>query len=182
MEINNVNDLSKIMQPVLVGLVDQLANRVYETLNFFLQSYYDSYNPVSYRRQYDFLRSAIKVKGRMSRGKAVAYVYIDTESMSNYYNATGYQVATWANEGLHGGLNVGTSPHVWDETLTIYNYVLYMEIVEVNQEIAKKAAQIRAEYKGFKAMDAIQLAVACLTKCDLFLTNDKQLRQFKCCG
>ena len=49
-----------------------------------------------------------------------------------------------------------------------------MEIVEVNQEIAKKAAQIRAEY-----MDAIQLAVACLTKCDLFLTNDKQLRQFK---
>lgn len=73
MEINNVNDLSKIMQPVLVGLVDQLANRVYETLNFFLQSYYDSYNPVSYRRQYDFLRSAIKVKGRMSRGKAVAY-------------------------------------------------------------------------------------------------------------
>lgn len=87
MEINNVNDLSKIMQPVLVGLVDQLANRVYETLNFFLQSYYDSYNPVSYRRQYDFLRSAIKVKGRMSRGKAVAYVYIDTESMSNYYNA-----------------------------------------------------------------------------------------------
>ena len=54
-----------------------------------------------------------------------------------------------------------------------------MEIIEVDQEIAKKAAQIRAEYKGFKAMDAIQLAIACLTKCDLFLTNDKQLRQFK---
>lgn len=54
-----------------------------------------------------------------------------------------------------------------------------MEIVEISQEIAKKAAQIRAEYKGFKAMDALQLAVACLKKCDLFLTNDKQLRQFK---
>lgn len=54
-----------------------------------------------------------------------------------------------------------------------------MEIVEINQEVAKKAAQIRAEYKGFKAMDALQLAVACLSKCDLFLTNDKQLRQFK---
>lgn len=35
-----------------------------------------------------------------------------------------------------------------------------MEIVEINQEIAKKASQIRAEYKGFKAMDALQLAVA----------------------
>lgn len=54
-----------------------------------------------------------------------------------------------------------------------------MEIVEINQEIAQKAAQIRAEYKGFKAMDALQLSGACLSKCDLFLTNDKQLRQFK---
>ena len=54
-----------------------------------------------------------------------------------------------------------------------------MEIVEVNQEIAKKAAQIRAEYKFFKPMDALQLATACITGCDLFLTNDKQLRQFR---
>lgn len=53
------------------------------------------------------------------------------------------------------------------------------EILEINREIAKKAAQIRAEYKGFKAMDALQLAAACLSKCDLFLTNDKQLGQFK---
>jgi len=57
--------------------------------------------------------------------------------------------------------------------------IIDMEIIEINQEIAKKAAQIRAEYKGFKAMDALQLAAACLSKCDLFLTNDKQLRQFK---
>ncbi len=54
-----------------------------------------------------------------------------------------------------------------------------MEVVEINKEIAQKAAQIRAEYKSFKAMDALQLAVACLSKCDLFLTNDKQLKQFK---
>lgn len=54
-----------------------------------------------------------------------------------------------------------------------------MEIVEINQEIARKAAQIRAEYTGFKAMDSLQLAAAYLSKCDLFLTNDKQLRQFK---
>lgn len=54
-----------------------------------------------------------------------------------------------------------------------------MEIVEINQEIAKKAAKIRAEYRGFKAMDSLQLAATCLTGCDLFLTNDKQLRQFQ---
>ena len=55
---------------------------------------------------------------------------------------------------------------------------LGMEIAEVDQEIAKKAAQIRAQYKSFKAMDALQLATACVTGCDLFLTNDKQLKQF----
>lgn len=55
---------------------------------------------------------------------------------------------------------------------------LDMEIAEVDQEIAKKAAQIRAQYKSFKAMDALQLATACVTGCDLFLTNDKQLKQF----
>lgn len=55
---------------------------------------------------------------------------------------------------------------------------LDMEIAEVDQEIAKKAAQIRAQYKSFKAMDTLQLATACVTGCDLFLTNDKQLKQF----
>lgn len=57
--------------------------------------------------------------------------------------------------------------------------VLSFNIVEINREIAEKAAQIRAEYKFFKSMDALQLATACLAGCDLFLTNDKQLRQFK---
>lgn len=54
-----------------------------------------------------------------------------------------------------------------------------IEIKSIDRAIADKAAQIRAEYKGFKSMDALQLATACLSGCDLFLTNDKQLRQFK---
>jgi predicted nucleic acid-binding protein len=54
-----------------------------------------------------------------------------------------------------------------------------MEIIDIDQRIAKKAAKIRAKYKGFKGMDALQLAVSCSLDCDLFLTNDKQLKQFK---
>ena len=54
-----------------------------------------------------------------------------------------------------------------------------IEIKSIDIAIAEKAAQIRAEYRGFKSMDALQLASACLSGCDLFLTNDKQLRQFK---
>lgn len=53
-----------------------------------------------------------------------------------------------------------------------------VEVIGIDDKIADKAAQIRAEYSKFKAMDALQLATACLTECDLFLTNDRQLRQF----
>ncbi len=52
-------------------------------------------------------------------------------------------------------------------------------LYSVDIEIAKKASRIRAEYGNFKAMDALQLASACIKGCDLFLTNDKQLKQFE---
>ena len=116
--VSNMNELQKALMPVMVKMVDKLAERVYETLNYFLQEYYNSYDPKSYRRQYDFLRSAVKVEPKIKGSKVVASVYIDTEYMDNYYNATGYQVASWANQGLHGGLAVGTkTPRVWDDSI-----------------------------------------------------------------
>ena len=54
-----------------------------------------------------------------------------------------------------------------------------IQVKSIDGRIAEKAAQIRAEYPSFKTMDALQLATACIEGCDLFLTNDKQLRQFK---
>ncbi len=116
--IKNMDELAKALQPVMIGMVDELAERVYEILNYFLQEYYNSYNPKSYKRQFDFLRSAVKVKSKVTGNKAVASVYIDTDAMDDYYNATGEQVATWANQGLHGGLDVGSNTlHVWDDTM-----------------------------------------------------------------
>ncbi len=53
-----------------------------------------------------------------------------------------------------------------------------IEILRIDTEIAKAAARIRASYPDFKAMDALQLATAVCNGCDVFLTNDKQLRQF----
>lgn len=116
--ISNMNQLQAALMPNMVKMVDKLAERVYETLNYFLQEYYDSYDPVSYRRIKDFLYSAVKVEPKIKGNKVMASVYIDTESMDNYYNATGEQVAEWANQGLHGGLNTGSNtPHVWDDTM-----------------------------------------------------------------
>ncbi len=64
--------------------------------------------------------------------------------------------------------------NVFFEFLTDCN----VQIHPIDISIAKKAAQIRARYKDFKTMDCLQLATAFLQQCDLFLTNDKQLRQF----
>lgn len=131
--ISNMNELSKALQPVMLGMVDELAERVYETLNYFLQEYYNSYDPKSYRRQYDFLTSAVKVEPKVKGNKVAASVYIDTDSMNNYYNATGKQVAAWANQGLHGGLNTDSNtPHVWDDTMdnTVNNGELLKLAVE----------------------------------------------------
>lgn len=116
--VSNMDELAKVLLPTMQNMVDEMAERVYETLNYFLKEYYNSYDPRSYRRQYDFLRSAVKVDAKAKGNKVVASVYIDTDSMDNYYNATGYQVATWANQGLHGGMDVGNNtPHVWDDTM-----------------------------------------------------------------
>lgn len=121
-----MDDLEKALQPVLLGMVNQLADEVYETLNYFLNDYYTGWTPQSYQRTRDFLYSAVKTDAKIVRGKAVASVYIDYDSMDSYVNATGFQVATWANEGLHGGLSVSHKPHVWNDTMdeTINNGTL----------------------------------------------------------
>ena len=116
--VKNMKELNKALQPVMMGMVDKMAERVEQTLNYFLQEYYDSYDPVYYRRLYDFLHSVIRTEAKVVGNKVVASVYIDTDSMNNYYDATGEQVARWANEGTHGGTSRGNNtPHVWDDTL-----------------------------------------------------------------
>lgn len=141
--INNMKELEKALMPTMKGMVDALAERVYETLNYFLQEYYNSYTPVSYRRQYDFLRSAVKVEPKIVGNKVIASVYIDTDSMDNYKSVTGYQVASWANESLHGGLDVGeNTPRVWDDTIdqTVNNGELLHLAVEY---LKKKGFSVR---------------------------------------
>ena len=130
--IRNMKELQKAMQPVLLKMTDQLAERVYETLNYFLLDYYAGYEPSSYQRTKDFLYSAVKVDAQPYKGGVKASVYIDYESMDDYVNATGFQVATWANQGKHGGLSVKHKPHVWDDTMdqTVNNGTLLKMAIE----------------------------------------------------
>lgn len=130
--VSNMDELTKAMQPVLLKMVDQLADRVYEALNYFLQDYYSGYEPSSYQRTKDFLYSAVKVDAHPYKGGVKASVYIDYDSMNSYVNATGYQVAKWANEGKHGGMEVSHKPRVWDNTLdeTVNNGELLKMAIE----------------------------------------------------
>lgn len=52
------------------------------------------------------------------------------------------------------------------------------ETVPLSRVVMDRATEIRARH-GFKTPDAIHLACAVTTKCDLFLTNDKKLERFK---
>lgn len=69
----------------------------------------------------------------------------------------------------------------WEKITAFYEFVSDCGIVlrNIDRTTAEKAARIRAEYPHFKGMDALQLASACLSGCDVMLTNDNQLKQFQ---
>ena len=137
--IKNMKELNKALQPVMKGMVDKMAERVYETLNYFLLDYYAGYEPSSYQRTKDFLFSAVKIDAQPYKGGVRASVYIDYDSLNSYREVSGYQVAKWSNEGLHGGIEVDHKPHVWDDTMR--------ETVE-NVELLKLAVDY-LKSKGF---------------------------------
>lgn len=136
--VSNMKGLNKALQPVMMGMVDKLAERIYETLNYFLQEYYSGYEPSSYQRTKDLLYSAVKVDAHPYKGGVRASVYIDYDSLNNY-GVSGYQVAKWSNEGTHGGMEVDHKPHVWQDT---------MDMTVNNGELLKLAVEY-LKSKGF---------------------------------
>ena len=53
-----------------------------------------------------------------------------------------------------------------------------IEIVELSRRVLERAAHIRSQY-NIKTPDAIHLGSAIISKCDIFLTNDRRLERFK---
>jgi uncharacterized protein len=51
------------------------------------------------------------------------------------------------------------------------------EVIALSREVIDRATEIRSRY-GFKTPDAIHLAAATVSNCELFLTNDSRLDQF----
>lgn len=52
-------------------------------------------------------------------------------------------------------------------------------LIEISTSIAEKAGRLRGQYSGLRTIDAIQIAAAIEVRADIFITNDKKLKQIK---
>jgi hypothetical protein len=114
-----LKDLENYMLEHCKQLCEFAANELYEAINFFLNEYYSEWTPSYYQRSYDLLHSAFKTEMKKVGNGYQAVVGIDYESLDNYEDATGFEVVSWANEGLHAGIDVGTNTRVWDDAIDI---------------------------------------------------------------
>ncbi len=124
-------------------------------------------------------------------------VFVDTAPIIYYLeNSALYmeQIKEFFEKCLEGNIQIVTSAITIEEYLVFpYNsgkmeladnfkrFIEYMNImvIDIDSNIAEQGAEIRGKYKNFKAMDALQIAAAVVSGCDMFFTNDKQLRQEK---
>ena len=122
-------------------------------------------------------------------------IYFDTTPLIYYLDAVqpnAQKVRSFIASGLVNSSTFITSTITNTEYLVIpfrtqdYDKVIEFEhfkkflklsVVLVDDSISTQAARIRAKYKGIKGMDSLQLATAIVYGCDVFLTNDKQLKQ-----
>lgn len=120
-----------LLNVVCKQVCEYAANEVYSAINYFLAQYYREYTPTSYIRSESFLRSAFKTIAKRSGNRYVAEIGIDYESLDDYENATGYEIVSWSNQGLHGNVDVGTNTRVWDDAMssTIYSGQLLADCI-----------------------------------------------------
>lgn len=69
-----------------------------------------------------------------------------------------------------------------DDEKQIENYRNLLTSLEflkcfINEQVGERAARIKAKYHNIKLGDALQLVASIDCNCDIFLTNDKQLKQ-----
>ena len=111
-----MKELQKFMLEQCRQLCEFAGNELFEAINYFLAQYYNEWEG-DYQRTYDLLHSAFKTEVKKVGNGYQVEVGIDYESLDNYENATGFQVVTWANQALHGSIDVGTNTHVWDDAM-----------------------------------------------------------------
>lgn len=65
------------------------------------------------------------------------------------------------------------------EIITSFDDLIHdldIDMVEINKDIARLTAKLRAKYTFLKTIDALQISSAIFYKCDLFFSNDSKLK------
>ena len=88
---------------------------------------------------------------------------------------TGFTSAITLTEVLTQPLKQGQI-HLQKEYRDLLLHSANFSMLPVNVEIAEQAAVLRAQY-GLRTPDALQVAVAKTANCQVFLTNDKDLKR-----
>ena len=107
-------------------------------------------------------------------------VYLDTAPIIYYLeNSVLYRdkMKRFFEDCLNREIKLVTSVITVEEYLVFPYATGKMEFADNFRRFIERAAEIRGHFKHFKAMDALQIAAAIVNKCDMFFTNDKQLRQ-----
>jgi len=118
--IRNMNELGKAMDKYLYDFTNKASDKVKELIDSFIMLYYNNYSPLYYQRTYQFLDSCIRSDVIKEGNGYYVMIYIDTANL-DYEDATGEQVVNWANQGLHGGMDVGDKDKFWDDSIEMLN-------------------------------------------------------------
>lgn len=126
MAITSISQLKPMLQSRIRKALDMTCDEIYSVFRNHVKEYYDEYVPTYYQRTHSFLDNLIKTEVVQKGNSLSCQVRLDEDYLKYQYPgnpsweknvpATGQDVATWANEGLHGGTVQGKSQW-WDDAM-----------------------------------------------------------------
>lgn len=117
--IKTYKELFNKLDNVLVKNLEQMSYHAEAVIKSFIQYYYDDYDPEWYRRTYQFLDSCVRTDVMKEGNKYIVDIYIDHENL-HYAIKNTKLVIEWANQGLHGGYDLGQDPRpFWNDAMYV---------------------------------------------------------------
>lgn len=131
--IKGVGQLRKVLETKVKQALILTQEEIYDVIHKHIENYYEeevffggSSEPSFYSRTYEFLNSLIKTNIVTDGASVSCTVQIDDDYLKYKYPgnpswkgnvpATGADIVSWANQGLHG-YTVSGGENFWDEAL-----------------------------------------------------------------
>lgn len=115
--VKTYSDLFKNMDTVISRAMETMGKMCKEIITMYIKDYYYDYEPDWYNRTFQFLDSCVSSHLYKSGNLYYIDIFIDYENL-HYKLRNPKLVVEWANEGLHGGYDLGSGDsHFWDESM-----------------------------------------------------------------